>query len=85
MDNLPRLELREEKSNLKNNEFIVFRYQSKGKDKGKGKSLKNSKNYTYKKGENNKIKSFKKTTNKKNRKGRKSRKNKKSIFNIFLN
>jgi len=31
MGNLPRLELTEEKSNLKNNDFIVFRHQSKGK------------------------------------------------------
>ena len=31
MGKLPRLELMEEKSTLKNNDYIVFRHQSKGK------------------------------------------------------
>lgn len=31
MGNLPRLELTEEKSNLKNNDYIIFRNVSKGK------------------------------------------------------
>lgn len=31
MDKIPRLELAEEKSNLKNNDYIIFRNVSKGK------------------------------------------------------
>lgn len=68
MGNLPRLELTEEKSNLKNNDFIVFRHQSKGK------SFKKVSKNVSKKIKNRKKRSHKKRSHKKSRKG---------FFNLF--
>lgn len=64
MSNLPRLELTEDKSNLKNNDYIIFRHESKGNKKG----IKSKKNVS-KKHITKKRKRHEKKTHKKSRKG----------------
>lgn len=51
MGNLPRLELDEQNSNLKNNDFIIFRNQNKGKNISKKINIKkkHSKKRVYRK------------------------------------
>ena len=72
MGNLPRLELTEEKSTLKNNDYIIFRKHFKGK---KIKSEKEKKLKTKK------TKTKKTKTKTKSRKKRKTRS--KGFLNIF--
>ena len=80
MGNLPRLELIEEKSTLKNNDYIIFRNHDKGKKKSKRDvkihSKKQIRNRMKTKTKTNKTKT-KKNTNK-------TKKNRnKGFFSIF--
>jgi len=68
MNKLPRLELTHEKSSLKNNDFIIFRNQSKSKN--------------IKKVSKNNISTRKKSIKNKKR-SKKNRKNSKLFFNLF--
>lgn len=77
MGNLPRLELTEEKSNLKNNDFIVFRHQSKGKS-----FKKVSDNLSKIKGQKS-HKSYKSHKKRKTNMKRTHKKSKKNFFGIF--
>jgi hypothetical protein len=67
MDKLPRLELTHEKSSFKNNDYIIFRNQNKGK--------------TMKSVSKNNISRKLAKKNKKNKK--RSHKNRKTFFNLF--
>jgi len=82
MSNLPRLELKEENSTLKNNEFIVFRHQSKSKT-----IKKVSKNNASKKRKSYNNRSNRKSNNRSNkrnnRKSNNRKKSNKSFFNLF--
>ena len=69
MNKLPHLELTQEKSSLKNNDFIIFRHQNKGKILKSDFKNKISKKHTMKIRKLNKKKSHKKS--------------KKSFFGMF--
>jgi hypothetical protein len=70
MTKLPRLELTEDSNN--NNEFIIFRYQIKGKKTAKGSVTSSKKHNLYVK----KTRRHRKNTTRKHKKS-------KGLFNIF--
>ena len=83
MGNLPRLELTEEKSILKNNDYIIFRNHDKGKKEVKI----NSKKQIRIKTKNTKTKNTKtkktKTKNTKTKKTKTKKNRNKGFFSIF--
>lgn len=84
MSNLPRLKLKEEESNLKNNDYIIFRHQSKGKDIKMNSTKNNNVNKRTNKKRTNKKRTNKKRTNKnRTHKNRTHKKRRKGFFSIF--
>jgi hypothetical protein len=78
MGNLPRLELTEEKSTFKNNDYIIFRNHDKGKKEAKIHSKKQIHNKSNTKKTKTKKTKTKKTKTKKTKKNRN-----KGFFSIF--